>query len=148
MSKALSALPLILTAAIAIPAQAQNQGQPATTYQSPPVPYGQNVQNYNYGYGSSGYGNYEFDRSLLSAVNACAYRAARAGLGRIVVNEADRTNYGRFVIRGTTNPYGYYGQGPNSSQPNYNTPYPRYGMSFTCTADGWGRVINWDTQRR
>lgn len=143
MSKTLSVLPLILAAAIAVPAQAQYQGQPGTTYQSPPVPYGQNVQNYGYGYG-----NYEFDRSLLSAVNACASRAARAGIGRIVVSEANRTNYERYVIRGTTNPYGYYGQGPDANRYNYNYPYPRYGMSFTCTADGWGRVINWDTQRR
>jgi hypothetical protein len=152
MLKSLAALTVAIAAAV-VPAQAQDE--PSTAYQAPAAPYGQppygtqNAPGSNYGYGYNyGYGNFEFDRSLLAAVNACANRASRSNLGRITVNEVDRTTYNRFLVRGTTNSYGYYGQGTTQYPYGYNYPYPQYGRSFTCTADAYGRVISWDVQRR
>lgn len=143
-SKALSAMSIALTAAIAMPAQAQpqsQQDQPGTLYGVQPPPYGeQAAPDYDYGYGRGRY--FEFDRGLLNAVNACAYRAARANLGRVIINEVDRTAFNRFRVTGRAQSSGYYGPG------TIPYGYPPYGLSFRCTADSWGRVISWSADRR
>lgn len=143
-----SGLSLIL-ATLAAPAQAQvqSQDQPTPSYEAQPAPYAQppyderNPPGYSYGYSSRGNGDFEFDRGLLSAVNACANRAARWNLGRITINEIDRTTYGRFIVRGTTNRYGFYGE--ESNEYGYGHNYRPFRAPFTCIADIYGRVISW-----
>lgn len=153
LSKSLAAVPLILVAAMSGPAQAQSEDQATSSYQTPPAPYAQppydaqQTPTYNYDHNYYGYGSFDFDRGLLSAVNACAYRAMRSNFGRITVNEIVRTTYNRFVVRGTTNPYGFYGPGSNQYPYGYHYPYPPHRLSFTCTADIDGRVISWSTRR-
>lgn len=160
----LPVLPIMAAVIVAFPAHAQQQPesydyqrqqQPAPgkqpesyDYQGQPQSYGYQQQPaYNYGQQNSAY--YEFDRGLLNAVNGCAYRAARRNLGRVIVRAVDRVDSNRFRVSGFARWGGYLapGSGPGSVSP-YGYGYPPYRASFTCTADAWGRVINWTTDRR
>lgn len=157
LKRILPVLPM-MAAAFVPPAHAQQptpDQQPGTyDYQQQsgpsqePESYGyQRQPGYDYGQQYSAY--YEFDRGLLNAVNGCAYRAARARLGRVVVQEVDRTGSNRFQVAGRAEWRGYFapGSAPGAVPPSAYG-YPRYGTSFTCAADRWGRVISWTTDHR
>jgi hypothetical protein len=155
-------LSVIAAAAFALPAHAQNvpysDPQAPQTYDWQPQLDDDYPQQRNNGYGQPyNYGQpnayYQYDWGFQTAVNSCAYQAARANLSRVVVREVERPSSDRFQVEGWAEWY----QGPRNSPYGYGTPqnpqaygygYRPYAVSFSCTADSWGRVLGWSTRRR